>query len=136
MKKLFFLFLNLIIVQCLAVPGNAQMQSNNYQITTSVMSGGGEPMASDNYETNATLGQPSPLMDPNDPPYSANHDLYPGFWYTLDAGMAGCEDLSSFAGAYGSIDPEPNYSILCDSYGDGDGDVDGSDLAEFAAGVE
>jgi len=134
MQKIFFLFLTLVIMQCYAIPANAQMQSDNYQIPTSVISGGGEPMVSDNYETNATLGQPSPLMDPDDPPYSENYGLYPGFGYTLNAGMAGCEGISSFAAAYGSINSEPNYSSACDL--EGDGDVDGSDLAEFAAGFE
>ncbi len=47
---------------------------------------------------------------------------------------AGCEDLSSFAGAYGSVSSDLSYSSSCDYHGDGD--VDGSDLAEFAAGFE
>lgn len=39
-----------------------------------------------------------------------------------------------FAGAFGSVSPDPAYSCLFDF--DGDGDVDGSDLAEMAAGLE
>ncbi|MCG7851447.1 MAG: hypothetical protein MIO92_02890, partial [Methanosarcinaceae archaeon] len=65
----------------------AEMSSDNYSIPTSVLSGGGAPMSSDNYQTNSTLGQSSPLTDPADPPGSANYDLYPGFWYTLEASV-------------------------------------------------
>lgn len=65
-------------------------------------------MGSANYQMNSTLGQSSPLMDPADPLYSYSYDLYPGFWYTLDVGLECYYDL------------------------DGDGDVDGNDLAEFA----
>ncbi len=109
---------------------HAHMLSENYGITTSVLSSGGASMSSDNYQTYPTLGQPSPLMDPSvPPPYSTNYDLYPGFWYTLNAELAPCDDLSSFAAAYGSVMGELHYSISCDL--DGDGDVDGSDLAGF-----
>ena len=47
-----------------------------------------------------------------DPPYSTNYDLYPGFWYTVE------------------LEPvtEP-----CEGDFDDDSDVDGSDLAVFAA---
>ncbi len=128
----FLLFLAFILT--FALSSFAQMQSDNYSIPSSVQSSGGTPIASDNYKAEATIGQPSPLMDPDDPPYSANYDLYPGFWYTLDADPAGCEDLSSFTGAYGSVSSALNYSRSCDT--NVDSDVDGSDLAEFAAGFE
>jgi hypothetical protein len=39
-----------------------------------------------------------------------------------------------FAGAFGSVRSDPGYSCLLDF--DGDGDVDGSDLAEMAAGLQ
>ena len=39
-----------------------------------------------------------------------------------------------FAGIFGSVNSEPVYSCLFDL--DGDGDVDGSDLAGMAAGFE
>ncbi|GAB4276258.1 MAG: hypothetical protein Kow0092_31970 [Deferrisomatales bacterium] len=54
------------------------------------------------------MGQSTPLLDPPDPPGSASYALYPGFWYTV--GRVGC---------------------LGDR--DGDRDVDGWDLAAFAA---
>jgi len=66
-----------------ALAAHAQMQSDNYSIPTSVLSGGGVPMKSASYEANSTLGQPSPLMDPADPPGSANYELKPGFWHTV-----------------------------------------------------
>jgi hypothetical protein len=56
------------------------MQSDNYSIPTSVLSGGGEPMTSASYQTDATLGQPSPVTDSS----SANYGLNPGFWYTVE----------------------------------------------------
>ena len=46
------------------------------------MSGGGAPMGSGNFQSNGTLGQPSPLLQPA-PAVSTNFDLYPGFWYTM-----------------------------------------------------
>ena len=86
-------------------------------------------MGSENFQTNSTLGQPSPLMDPDDPPYSDNYFNDPGFWYTLDA-RAGCPDLACFALTFGLTSNDTGYNQGCDF--DHDGDVDGSDLAEFA----
>ena len=65
------------------IAANAKMQSNTYRIPTSVLSGGGAPMSSPIYKTNFVLAQPSPLMDTQDPPFSDNYDLYPGYWYTI-----------------------------------------------------
>lgn len=87
----------------------AQMQSDAYRITTSVISCGGAPSNSVNYQTNSTLAQPSPLMDGSLNPASNSYDLYPGFWYTL-----GFEVENSCIGDFNS-----------------DGDVDGLDLAEY-----
>jgi len=96
------------------IPGQtaAEMSSSNYRITTSVVSGGGSLMDSNSYRLNGTIGQAPPLMDPLDPPFSDTYDLYPGFWYTLVA----------------SIPPND-----CPGDFENDGDVDGSDLAVFAA---
>jgi hypothetical protein len=63
---------------------HAGMQSTNYAIPTSVMSGGGGAMSATSFNANATVGQPSPLMDPALPPTSLNYDLYPGYWYTVE----------------------------------------------------
>ena len=103
--------------------------SENYAIPTSVFSGGGGSMSSFNFNATGTFGQSSPLMDPSNPPYSFNYNLYPGFWYTQEAVIA-CGDLGSFAATFGLMDTEPGYNPRCDS--EHDGDVDGVDLAGFA----
>lgn len=105
-----FCFLVLLVA---GIPGDgadAQMQNVHYRIATSVMSSGGGSMISGSgtYRLNGTMGQPSPLMDAADPPYSSSYDLNPGFWYTLGGGCLW------------DIEPES-----------GDGDVDGADLAVF-----
>jgi hypothetical protein len=83
-KRLIVILIMAGLLAVLAVSaGIAGMSNANYQITTTVMSGGGGPMVSAGYQLNGTQGQPSPLMDPADPPYSTNYDLYPGFLYTL-----------------------------------------------------
>jgi len=110
----------------------AGMQSGSYAITTAVVSGGGGAMTSPSYTLQATIGQPSPLLDQVDPPYSTTYDLYPGFWYTLETGPV-CVDLAAFAAAFGSLDGDGNYSFSCDFAGDGD--VDGDDLSAFIAGL-
>ena len=89
----------------------ADMESESYRITTSTMSGGGGPMGSASYQMKSTFGQPSPLMDSADPPGSESYWLFPGFWYTVDLGLGCYYDL------------------------DEDRDVDGVDLADFAAGL-
>lgn len=109
MKILLTVLTVLVVALSLPYLTAAQMFSDNYRITTTVMSGGGGPMFSDNFQLNGTLGQPSPLIDPADPPNSPSFDLLTGFWYTLDAGL-GC---------------------LYDMEGGNDGDVDGADLAFF-----
>jgi len=110
MKMLGKLFWGIFFVALfLGLPSDsfAEMQSPNYRLPTSVLSGGGVPTGSTNYQTNSTLGQPSPLMDPADPPSSSNYNLEPGFWYTVKAASV-CR---------GDFEP--------------DGDVDGLDLDIF-----
>ncbi|MBW1981515.1 MAG: hypothetical protein JRJ12_09850 [Deltaproteobacteria bacterium] len=55
-----------------------------YQITASVFSSGGVPMSSLSFAVTSTIGQHSPLLDQEDPPFSTTYDLYTGFWYILD----------------------------------------------------
>ncbi len=109
------ILLTLASIIILSLPILAGMTSENYSISTSVLSGGGAPMTSDRYQTSGTLGQSSPLMDPGDSPYSSSYELFPAFWYTVEAAFPLPECL---------WDIEPP---------DGDGDVDGSDLAAFVA---
>ncbi len=122
------------LVLALAPGAFAGMQSGSYAITTAVVSGGGGAMTSPSYTLQATIGQPSPLLDQTDPPYSTTYDLYPGFWYTLSGTSPVCADLAAFAAAFGSLDEDLNFNIYCDI--DSDGDVDGSDLSEFITGLE
>ena len=77
----------LIIALVFGVVTGAQTQtgSDNYGIQNSLQSGGGTAAASANYQMNSTVGQPSPLMDPIEPPFSDTYDLYPGFWYVIAA---------------------------------------------------
>ena len=143
-NKIFYTMLILIFILGFSLSAFAGMGSQSYHITTSVISGGGAPMASTSFQNNSTLGQPSPLMDSNDPPYSASYDLYPGFWYTLEARfIEPCEgdfdgdgdvdgsDLAVFAADFGRTDC--HTGPICEGDFDSDGDVDGSDLAMFAA---
>ena len=116
-----------------AAPGAfCDMESSSYAITTDVVSGGGGTMTSNSYQLQATIGQPSPLMNPTTPPYSASYDLYPGFWYTLETGPI-CANLAAFAAAFGTLDGDADYNLSCDL--DTDGDVDGGDLSNFIAGL-
>jgi hypothetical protein len=128
-KQKFSLILIVAYIIGLSISAFAEMGSENYTIPSSVVSGGGGSMGSTSYDTSSTLGQPSPLMNPANPPWSTNYDLYPGFWYTLDAALTACGGLSDFAAAFGSVSGDSSYSLECDL--DGDGDVDGSDLAGF-----
>lgn len=107
-KGVLYTALIIALAPVLAIQLNAEMSSYSYRIPTSTISSGGTPMSSDSYDMNSTIGQASPLIHSG----SSNYDLYPGFWYTLDAILGGC---------WWDIEPES-----------GDGDVDGSDLAEFA----
>jgi len=68
----------------------ARMSSSNYTVTTTVMSGGGSPMGSANFQMHSTVGQPSPLMEDGMDPYSDNYGLLPGFWYTIGASGGTC----------------------------------------------
>ena len=115
----------------------AGMQSANFKITTSVLSGGGRPLESESFGSIATLGQPVPLMNTSNPPVSENFDLYPGFWYAVEGKIAFCPgdydtdwdvdglDLARFADHYSTNDPEADLNS--DNYVD---DLDVEELAK------
>ena len=84
-KKIIYITLAAAILCIFSIPASAEMQSSNYDITTSVLSGSGAVMTSDNYDVNITFAQPSPIRETGTPPESDNFVLYPGFWYTLEA---------------------------------------------------
>ena len=106
--------------------------SESYSLPSSVFSCGGSSLGSSNFRATGIIGQPSPLMDPADPPYSDSYDLYPGFWYAEEAGVT-CRDIAFFASGFGHMEGEMGYSPSCDF--DSDGDVDGMDLATLANGL-
>lgn len=82
-KKILCTTLTLALVLGFAPVTLAEMQSENYHIPTSALSGGGITIASGGFQINSTLGQSSPLMGPEGPPYSTSYKLYPGFWHTI-----------------------------------------------------
>ena len=101
--KICFAVVGIVLAFC--QPGFAAMESSNYSINTSVLSGGGTPMSSAGFQNNATLGQASPIT----PASSSGFELFAGFWNTLHRNIC-------------IWDFEP------------DGDVDGQDLREFTLG--
>jgi hypothetical protein len=80
-KKTACMVLSLVFIIIFSHEAGAAMESASYKIPSTVLSGGGSPMSSASYTGNSTLGQPSPLMDPANPPTSTSYDNYPGFWY-------------------------------------------------------
>lgn len=115
------------------VPGaECSMQSSHFAITAYVVSGGGGTMSSQNFRIQSTIGQSTPLMDQDIPPYSTTFDLYPGFWYAL-ANYPVDNDLSAFSSAFGSRVGDTFYNFYYDY--NGDGDVDGDDLYYFISGL-
>ena len=110
MKKTNIISLSAVIfVFCIIETGYAQMGSENFRIQSAVQSGSGTRMDSNSYQLNSTLGQSSPLINSDDPPFSVNYDLYSGFWYAVK-------------------------SNTCEGDYDGDTDVDGLDLSEYISG--
>ena len=63
------------------LPAHAGLMSDGYRIPTSVLSGGGVHMASGSYQTEASMGQPSPLGEQGI--FSEHYALYSGFWYEM-----------------------------------------------------
>lgn len=102
MKIKAFIMIVLLIIMGLPCLVVADMSSTSYSIPTSVMSSGGAPMGSAHFQSNQTIGQPSPPAITS----SASYDLYAGFWHTL-----------SISGCIWDLEP--------------DGDVDGFDLYQF-----
>ncbi len=87
----------------------AAMSSTNFQISTTVMSGGGGGMASAGFGVQSVLGQPTPVALQQNHPASSGYLLYPGFMYTLQT-----------PSCFGDLDEE--------------GDVDGHDIVLFIGG--
>lgn len=83
-KRMFYTIFILLFILCSAFVVFASMGSQSYKIPTSVLSSGGAVMSSASFQMESTLGQPSPLMNSENPPTSDNYRLSPGFWYTID----------------------------------------------------
>ena len=123
MKKSVLSALTLVPLIWLAHSAFAAMSSSNYAIPSSVLSGGGAPMASANYQMNSTLGQSSPLMDPASPPFSANYMDFPGFWHTQVAACVLIGDLNGDGSVnifdFGIFRANYPTGMICDLNGDG-----------------
>ncbi len=102
------------VVLLLSCASEAQVQagpaSGSYEITSSVLSGGGGRAESASYGLEAVVSQPSALHPQETVITSESYQLMPGFLATVGGG-ATCADF----------DVEP------------DGDIDGADLSELAA---
>jgi hypothetical protein len=81
-NKMLYKIAAIVFIVGFAVPVLASMDSENYGIADSVFSNGGGPMTSESFGIDATLGQPSPLMEYVQPA-SASYAHLPGFWYPL-----------------------------------------------------
>jgi hypothetical protein len=93
---------------CFSSEAITEMASENYHMGSTTFSSGGAPTGSASYRMNSTFGQPSPLMNPIEPPISDSYDLYPGFWYAI-----------------------VSASDTCPGDDDFDKDIDGVDLAAY-----
>ena len=106
MKEKVCVFIGAMIIALgISSAGLGKISSTSYTITTTVLSSGGTPMSSTNYQTNFTLGQPSPIVITD----STNFTLNSGFWYTM-------------------------VQVSCIWDFEPDGDVDGLDLDSFIDG--
>jgi len=135
MKPISLAALILVFVFALSSWASGQMQSANFRMITTVMSGGGSRVGSGSFQGNSTIGQPSPLAS-GDNPQSFEFDMFPGFWYAAEGGVVFCPgdydrdndvdgmDLAAFADYYWSNDPEADLN--------GDSFVDEEDIEKFA----
>jgi len=113
-KKKLYAILTLPFILGLSLAAFAEMASENYRIRSYVHSAGGVPIGSANYQLNGTVGQPSPLLEGDQNPFSDSYDMYPGFWYTVEMEEEG-EPLPDIK-ANGSdgpleIDPDETLSV-------------------------
>ena len=82
-RSLIVLSLMIVLVFPLCLDAEAEMESENYRIPASVLSGGGETTSDSSRSMNGSIGQPTPLADRQDPPTSENYENHPGFWETI-----------------------------------------------------
>ncbi len=126
-KQILYYILPFVLAFCFAPIAFGDMTSTSYRITTSVLSGGGVPMSSASYESDSSMGQPSPLMDPSDPPGSTICNNSPGFWHTA-ADNDGDGLLNTLEDTVGLDSGDADY--------DDDGILDGAEDADHDGVVD
>ena len=91
-------------------------------------------MSSTGSVANGTMGQPSPLMDPADQPFSTNLDLYPGFLYSLGAADMCIGDFNGDGVVDGwdlFVFVEDYNRTNCDTGDPCEGDFDDNDIVDY-----
>jgi len=126
-KQIFYYSFTFVTLLCVASTAVCEMTSTSYRITTSVFGGVGTPISSSSYQSNSTMGQPSPLMDPASPPYSGIHENFPGFWHTA-ADNDGDGLLNALEDTVGLDSGDADY--------DDDGILDGAEDADHDGVVD
>lgn len=81
------LFFSLWVQSLFNLPTAYALQSDRYCIPSAILSGGGQLVTSQSYQTETTIGQPSPLIEQR--LLSEHYALYPGFWHTMGAMYGG-----------------------------------------------
>ena len=104
----------------------AGMSSASYRITTSVMSGGGGTMSSDNFIMMSTLGQPAGLGNST----STGYILDAGYWYTILLSLAvgdvngdGTVNLHDVIAALQAVTGQTAETLYTEADADGDGRI-------------
>ena len=98
---------------------HASIASENYRISSYVLSGGGGPAVSASFRMNATAGQPSPLPGPSGNPFSGSYNLHPGFWPAIDSAEQNHDKDSDGDGIVDAIEiPGCTDELIVDSDGD------------------
>jgi hypothetical protein len=74
--RLFYAIVSVALILAFPISGMAQMVSDNYRITSSVLSGGGTTIDSASYQMTTTIGQSSCIGLSS----RRNYTNYAGFW--------------------------------------------------------
>ena len=120
------LILQTVLLFLLVSGANAEMSSTSFQITTSVLSGGGNMMSSVNFNMLTTLGQPTALGSGS----SSSYSIEPGFLNTLlltitvgDVNGNGVVNLEDVIMALQAVTQQTVGSIHLEADTNGDGKI-------------